>query len=500
MSVVVKINSVDISANIDWRTFQVKSILNNQVDTANFQILNPGVKGINIEFDDDVEVLDQGDKIFGGKVLKVKGVAVSGAADEKIIVKCVDHGYQADRVLVVGTFENQTIGDILSSIVSAAAGSAGFTTNNAVSTFVVEKIVFNNITLSNAIKRLAEIVQDDYYWDVNKDLHFFSKEINLAPFSLTDSNGNYVYKSLVRNSDGSQVVSLVKVRGGEFDANTKTDTITVNGNVTKSFNLPNRMSNLTIELNTVSQTVGVDGEDSFDDFDVLHNFADQSFEFENALSDADLIEWSGNPRTRVLSAAEDPVSKAQFGVIEKLIRDDGIKSNTVARQRASAELFAYASEVIDAKFNTYDSGLRSGMFINAQSTKRDFDDNLLIKSITFKMVDPNNFRYFVDCVSTKRVEFLDILRKIIEVEPLDIDETEVAEAIFLDTQEVNIVEEIDMVVPVEADETIGSIDENYILDPLGAGVEPDWVLSPYIPTGQADTKRPGRLDISMEVY
>jgi len=498
MGVIVKINSVDISANIDWRTFQVKSILNNQVDTAKFKILNPGIKGLDIAFDDDVEVYDGSDKMFGGKVLKVKSGAVSGAEDEIIDVDCVDHGYEADRVLVVGTFENQTIGDILSSIVSSV--TSGFTTNNAVSTFEVEKIVFNNVTLSVAIKRLAEIVQYDYYWDVDKDLHFFAKEINTAPFGLTDSNGNYVYKSLVRNSDGSQVVSLVKVRGGEYDANTKTDTITVNGNVTKNFNLPNKISNLTIKLNTVSQSVGKDGEDSFDDYDVLHNFENQSFEFENALSDADAIEWSGNPRLRVLAAAEDPFSKAQFGVIEKLIRDNGIQSNTIARQRASAELFAYASEVIDAKFNTYQSGLRAGMFINAQSTKRDFNDDLLIKSITFKMVDPNNFRYFVDCISTKRVEFLDILRKIIEAEPLDIDETEVSEQIFLDTQVINIVEEIEVINPVEANETISEIDENYLIDPFGAGVEPDWVLAPYTPTGQTDPKRTGRLDISLITY
>ena len=483
MSVVVKVNSVNINANIDWRSFQVRSILNNQVDIAVFQILNPTTKGVSVAFDDDVEVYDGSTKIFGGKALKVKSIAVSGAADERVTVSCVDHGYEADRILFSGTFENETIADILSSVVSSSAGAAGFTTNNAVSTFVVEKIVFNQVTLSTIIKRLAEIVQFDWYWDVDKDLHFFSKEINTAPFGLTDSNGNYVYKSMVRNSDGSQVVSLVKVRGGEFDANTFTDTITVSGNVSKSFKLPYKMTNLTIELDTgggfVAQDVGIDFEDEFPTVDVLHNFADQSFNFAAALADGDLIRFTGNPRVRVLAAAEDPISKAQYGVIEKLIRDDGIKSNAVARQRASAELFAFASEVIDAKFNTYTSGLRTGMLINAQSTKRTFDDNLLIKTITFKMTDPNNFRYFVGCVSTKRMEFIDLLRKIIAVEPLDIDETEVAEAIFLDTQSVNIVEEIEVVNPVTADEEIGSIDENYILDPLGAGVAPEWVLGPY---------------------
>jgi hypothetical protein len=37
-------------------------------------------------------------------------------------------------------------------------------------------------------------------------------------------------------------------------------------------------------------------------------------------------------------------------------------------------------------------------------------------------------------------------------------------------------------------------------DPLGAGVEPEWVLAPYFPSSIADPKRVGLLDYSLKVY
>ena len=115
------------------------------------------------------------------------------------------------------------------------------------------------------------------------------------------------------------------------------------------------------------------------------------------------------------------------------------------------------------------------------------------------MIDPNTFGYQVELVSTKRYGLIELLQKILEPETLDSDEVEVSEEIFTDTQEVSIAEEITNITPVDDEQTI-SIAESILKDPLGAGVEPIWVLGPYTPTGQNDTKRAGRLGISFKVY
>jgi len=496
MSITVKINTVDKTDNIKQETLRVTQRLTYQVDTAKFQVIKAGNKTLVPAYDDDIEIYDGATKIFGGKTIQVDGSSLSSADGIVYNVECVDHTYEFDKILASKTYENETIADIISDLVSSYA--SGFTSVNATSDFEIEKIVFNQVSLSTCMKRLAEIMQYDWYIDVDKDVHFFPNETKSSPFDLTDSNGNYVYKTLKRISDGSQVVNRVKVRGGEYDGDVFTDILVVNGNDSKSFRLPYKFSNLTIKLNTVSQTIGIDFIDDFTSVDVLYNFAEKTIRFENNLSDTDEIEFSGNPKIPVFAISEDSNSIALYSAIEKLIRDDSIQSNSVARKRASAELLYYAEPIIDAKFFTFESGLNIGMTVDIQSDIRGSDDRLLIKRLQFKLIDHDTFGYQVELISTKRQEFIDLLQQIIEPEPRDSDEAEVSEQIFTDTAEINIDEEIELVTPVDADEDM-EVAENYILDPFGAGVDADYVLSPYSPTSQTDTKRPGRLDLSMEL-
>ena len=501
MSVVIKINSVDKSSEVDFSSLIVKQNLTNQVDTASFKIRKYGSRSTVPAFDDDIEIYDGSTQIFGGKVLKVDEDVESGGGGVVYVVTCVDHTYELDKKLASKTYTSQTIKAIITDLLSSYASS--FDADNVDSEFTIDKIVFNQVPISTCIKRLADIVRYDWYIDVNKSIHFFEKFTNTAPFDLTDSSGNFVYESLKRTVDGSQVVNRVLVRGGEYEGSAYEDEITVSGDISKSFKLPYKFANLQVWLDTgggyVAQNVGVDFIDDFTSDDVLHNYQDQTIRWENALANGDKIKFSGNPKVRVLAVAEDPVSIASYGIIEKIIRDTSIKDNAVARRRAAAELYAYADTMVDAKFRTFTAGLRTGQLINVSSSRRNSDDDLLIKTVTFRMADPDNFVYDVELISTKTYDLIDLLQKILEPESLDSDEVETSEQLFTDTQGVSIAEEIENVTP-EDDEQSVSIAESIEKDPLGAGVEPDWVLSPYTPTGQSDTKRPGRLDYSFKVY
>lgn len=496
--IIVKINTVDVSSFIVWETLNITQNLTNLIDVAEFTTRKYGDKTFVPAYNDDIEIYEGANKIFAGKVLNVEE-SVEAAKGVVYKAKCTDHRYEFDKLLVGRTYKNETVKDIIDDIVTSftPAGS-GFTTTGVTSTFPIDKIVFNQLKPSECLTRLADILKYDWYISEDKVVNFFSKDINSAPYNLTDTSGNYIYKSLKRNVNGDQIANIVKVRGGEYDGELFTDSITVSGNDSKSFKLPYKMSNLTLELNSVAQDVGVDFIDDFTSKDVLHNFQDRSFRFENALTAGDIIEFSGNPKIRVFAIAQNPDSVMEYGEIEKLVRENDISDNTLARQRAQAELLAYAEKLVDAKFTTYDSGLRTGMNIQVQSDERGSDDSLLIKQINFKMIDPENFFYSISCVSTKTVDFIQLLQKIIAAEPLDIDEVETSEQIFAVSELVNIQENIQMVTPAEADETL-SIGENIVDD----AVDPDdveFVLSLYTPTSINDTKRPGRLDISMQVY
>lgn len=477
MSVIVKINSVDKSEFIELDSLFVEENLTSLVDTAKFIIKKIGDRVFVPEFNDDVEVWDGAVQIFGGKILIITENIKTGAGGIVYECSCVDHTYEMDKVLASKTYENETVAAIITDLLSSYAPT--FNANNVDSTYVVTKIVFNQVSISSCIKKLAEMLRYDWYVDVDKSVHFFSKFSKSAPFNITDTSANYIFKTLERNVDGSQLVNRVKVRGGEYDGSTYTDSITVKGNVSKSFRLPYKMSNLTVKLNTVSKTVGIDFIDDFTTKDVLFSYQDQTFRFENALADGDVIEYSGNPKVRVLAVAEDGVSIASYGAIEKLVRDDSIKDNTLARRRAAAELYAYAVEVVDAKFETYESGLHTGQTINIQSTLRGSDDNLIIKRVSYKMIDPMTFGYSVQLVSTKRFGLIEMLQKLMEPAALDADENEVSETIYTTSEELTITEEIELVAPFDADDTL-TIGENVLLNPVDPA-DVEFVLGPYTP-------------------
>ena len=493
----IEINSIDVTDKILQGSLNVSQRITNQADSADFRIVHAGDRNLIPEYPDEVAIYDGDTKIFGGTIMTVEQVPLTSAGGIIYDVGCVDYRYDLDRRLVSRVYTNQTIHDIIADMVDTYAPS--FTYNGVSSTFLIQKIVFNQIPISTCLKRLADLLNHDWYVDESKDIKFFQKYALSAPYDLTDDNGNYIYKTLKRNTDSSQIANRVKIRGGEYDGATYEDVITVTGNDTKSFQLPYGFADLTIELDTgagyVAQTVGIDFIDSFDTKDVLYNFQEKMIHWENNLADTNKIKFSGKPKVPVFAVAEDPVSIAEYGVIEKLIRDTSIESNTVARRRASAELYSYAEPVIDAKFETRTPGLRAGMTVRIQSDNQNTDDQLIIKSITLRAQDHNSFKYSVQLVSTKRYDFITLLQSILEPDPRPSDEQEVAEEIFTDTQTITITDETELVTPVMDDQTI-EISENYMID----DTDVTYVLAPYAPISQTDTKRQGRLDISMVVY
>lgn len=497
----VKINSVDVTEQILQGSLVVSQKITNQVDTANFDVRLAGSKTLIPEYGQEVEIYDDATKIFGGTVMTVQQSPLARPDGIDYEVSCVDFTYDLDRRLASRTYENETIHDIIADLVDSYAPA--FTYANVSSTFLIEKIVFNQVALSTCLKRLADIVNYDWYVDEEKDVHFFPKYANSAPFDLTDENGNYIYSSLKRNSDGSQIANRIKVRGGDYNGELYTDITTVVGNDTKSFKLPYGFANLVVELDTgsgfVTQSLGIDFIDDFTSVDVLYNFQDQMIRWENNLSDGDQIRFTGNPKVPVFAVAEDPVSIAEYGYVEKLLRDDSIESNMVARRRANAELYTYAEPVIDASFRTFTPGLRAGMIVRIQSDIQGTDDELLIKTLNFRTRDHESFLYDVQLVSTKRYDFITLLQSILEPDPRPGDEKETSEEIFTDTQVITVQEETEFVQAFEDDQTI-TTSENYEIDPFGDDTDAEYVLSPYTPTGQDDPKRPGRLDISLVVY
>lgn len=491
----VKVNGTSVASWVVPRSLQVVQNLTNEVDTAQFSIQIVGSRTAPA-FNDDIIVYDGSSKIFAGKVVEV----IEDMQGNKLpiaTVKCVDHTFQFDRVLAAKTYTNTTINAIISDLVGTYATAFG--TAYVASTYEIEKIVFNQVPLSQCIRRLADIVRYDWYIDEDKQLHFFEKSTNTAPFNLADTTGVYVNDSLRRNSDGSQLINRVKVRGGLYDGDSYTDVLSVTGSP-KSFVLPYQFSNLAIDLDTtgtfVAQGVGVDFIDDFGTatgttISVLYNYQTQSIRFQNSLTTGNRVRFTGNPKVPVLAIAEDTPSVAQYGAIEKIIKDTAIVSNTVARKRAAAELIAFADLIVDASFVTYTAGLRAGMLINVASSLRSFNDDLIIKRITFRPRSHTAYEYKVDCISTQRYTMLDLLRKIITPDPRLEDESETSEQLYPVSEEITMTDLWTQYAANLISETVTNTD---VWITIAAGTI-SWVWGYYAPTSHSDPKRMGRYDL-----
>lgn len=501
--ITININSIDRSDHIDWSSVDVRQNLTHQVDTLRFRYFK-GDRAYTPAITDEIEVYDDATKIFGGQIVNIDESVSSGAGGLVYNIDCIDHTYEFDSELVAEVYESQTVEQIIAHIV-ANYTDGSFTINNVVSTFLIDKVVFNQVEPSKCLKRLAKAL--NYYWyiDPDKDVHFFPILSESAPFEITDDNGNTVYKTMVRKMEGSQIANRCVVRGGLYnEASTFTDEITVSGSTSLSFTLPYRMANLAIRLNTgagfVSKTVGTEFLNDFTSADVLYNYQDSSIRFETALADGDIIEFSGNRKVRVISVAEDSASIAQFGRRSKILRDNTIEDLALARKRAQAEIQRFKDAMTDLTFRTRQSGLNAGMTVHIESALRGIDVDYIISSVNFRTIDPNTFEYNIVLVNTISVKFQELLAMLLEPDAQLDDETEVSETIQTDIEIISITESIALVEAVKDVEEV-TISETITNDPLGAGVAPVWVLAPYTPSPYpTDTKRPGRLDISMELY
>lgn len=491
MNIVVKINGTDRTNYISWPSFQKEDIINNEVDNCTFDTKRYGSKTFKPAVGDEVEVKDGSTFIFAGVVMQVteeiEGVLL------KYRVQCKDWTHYLDRVFVVERYDDMTVEDIIANINTNYL--SGFTIANVNCPITVKSITFNRLPISKCLQILAEQVNYSWYVDYEKDIHFFAKNSEIAPFNLTDTNGNYTFSSLMVKDDLSQIRNRVYVRGGEIEGASRAESYTGDGSKT-TFALANKFSKKpTVTVGGVSKTVGIDFLDQDASFDCLWNYNEKYIRFVSAPAASAAVSVSGLPLYPLIVQVEDLASIAQYGVYEFSLVDKTIRTSDEAKQYASAQLEAYAKKISEASFETYESGLRSGQVVNIQSDIRGIDENYLIQRVNLVMRTPTDGLWQIELATTRTIGIIDFLQRLLlsQNKQIVVSENEVIEKYFLDYQDIETEEVITLKTIDHVDETV-EVTEEIEKDPFGPGVPPDWVWSPYKPTSNSDPKREGYWD------
>lgn len=205
-NVVVTVNGAALQRYVQFNTLHVGLNLNDEPDTATFQV-RPGPLLVERAFTDgftedfggleSVELtvgqtcqigLGTADNLeFAGQIVRLTHVfqkTITGPL-RYTLVEAVDWGRLLDRRLVTAEFVNQSATDIAIAIL--ANNTSGFTWQAVAPNLpAVDRFPVTNETVQGALKRLANLIEGGFYVDAYRDVHLFGAAGDAAPNAGTN--------------------------------------------------------------------------------------------------------------------------------------------------------------------------------------------------------------------------------------------------------------------------------------------------------------------------
>lgn len=411
--ITVTIDSVDVTDKVQYPSLKINDNINQRRDTCSFKVKRLTGDSYTPDINQEIEVELDSTKIFGGVITAFTQTVES--VDLLVYnVEATDYAQLLDRKLVLERFRNRTVEYIIDFILDKY-DSEGFTMTNVSGSTVIGSITFNRLPISECIQKLADALNYSWYVDYDKDIHFFSKNDELAPFNITDTSKNYSWESLSISKDLTQMRNAVYVVGGLERGLERTEEFTASGDEDerKFYRLASKFAETpTVKVNTVEQSVGTENLADEESFDCMWDYNQKYIRFTdgNIPTASDEITVSGIPLFRVVGKVQSNTSVLENGIYEYVIEDRSIASREEARQRGEAELEAYKHGVIEAGFKTNTSGLKSGQVININSTLRDVNEDYIIQTVNFKMITQDFGEWRVELASQKTVGIIEFLQ------------------------------------------------------------------------------------------
>lgn len=190
----------------DQEQIQVTSSIGDDNSSSSFKATFPNEDGLhNTDFNIGNEVIIRADEdteppttsIFRGLIadIKFKG---KGQVNEKIIISGRDYSSLLQDITIQPTVFNDTeISSIVTTLMSDNIPIIT-TTNVDVTTTTLDHIAFNQVTVFDALKQLAEFAGFFFFVDTNRDLNFTEKGSVVSGQTLDTTN---VIRSTIKESD-----------------------------------------------------------------------------------------------------------------------------------------------------------------------------------------------------------------------------------------------------------------------------------------------------------
>lgn len=413
MAYEISIAGVDRTDDVINQSVVVEDIINDQVNTCSFSLINLNGTGVPATDDEVIITLPDDTILFGGYIISVM-LSKREYGEVTAKITCKDYTALLDRNLVHKSYEDMTDKEIIEDIIATYCAGFGITTNNVTEGVTINQISFNYIHPSQAFRRLSDLSGRNWYIDYEKDIHYFPLATDAAPIDL-DTDTRDSFQSLRIDKNASQLKNRIYVRGGTTLSDFTTYEEKGDGEKTV-FVLPDKPHDITVEVNGTPQTLGIKNVD-LSGFNWYVNFQEKYVEQDAGgvvLTTADTLAVTYKYDIPILVAQEDTASIAENGVYEFSIFDKTIETTTDARDRATAELTDYANDLIEGSFTTFEAGFKSGQYINIDLDDFDVDSQYVVRRVIARSFGAGNFHYEVSLASAKTMGIIRFLIELLE--------------------------------------------------------------------------------------
>lgn len=426
-------NGTDISNSIDWNSVDLVSVLTKEVSTLKFNVKKGAGQTFPVitvpALNDTIAMYDSSGQIFGGSVTEVEA-SVQGLRLTYQIT-CTDWSYLFDGTLVKKNYAQMAPRDIVIDLVANFCAGKGFTTNHVMrANFLVPSIKFNYQQPTKCLESLAKLIGWDWYIDPSKDIHFFLGDIESAaseggsaPVVIDETSGQIEWNSLNVIQNIQNMKNSVFVIGGTypktFNAGNTPDVYkTVAGTVVYAIAYPYDKTTITVTLDGVTQTVGIDQQTNPASVQVLYNDKNRFVKFTSDPGGAHTLKVYGKATIPIVAHASDPTSTASYGENQDVLLDKKITTVTEAQTRAQAEILQFGHSVFDVRFNTLVPGCQIGQVITLNSPKFGVTSTkLVIKRVEARVFVPGSqgqLEYQVEAIGSDTVTFIDLMTTLLQ--------------------------------------------------------------------------------------
>lgn len=355
-----------------------------------------------------VAIADGATKYFTGTIDRIVELQLMGTSTLAYSVECVDYNQVCDRHLVAAVYENQTLKQIVEDIVTDCLTGESITTTNVETGPTITKAVFNYKYVNEVFNELAELTGYSWYIDYDKDLHFFARETNVAPFSLTDDSRNYRDVQVTKTREQYRNKQYVRAGQDITDQQTAEKPTPKPDGVTKTFVLKYPVAQVpTVEVNSVAQTVGIRDVDSGKQW--YWSKGDNTITQDNSeavLTDTDVLEVTYYGLFPILiqtqldqEIATRVTAEGGSGIYEAIDEDGNIDKQDLAIDKAAGLLRKYGSIPQIVEFETDADGLAAGQLLTINITAHNLNGQYLIDSVAAQDKSGIFLRYRVRALS-----------------------------------------------------------------------------------------------------